>query len=122
MGKKILIVDDERDILDLYAALAKKEGCDVRAASSGEEALAAMKEGDFDLDLLDLFMPGMSGKQVLEAIHSNPRLKNLRVVFLTVADSSTTGRGVIKQFASVEYVQKPLSVHEFVSTLRRLLG
>lgn len=72
MGEKILIVDDDQFIRELYAEVLHGEGYDIQTAVDGEEGLAKIQKGGFDLILLDIMMPKMDGLQVLDAIAKNP--------------------------------------------------
>ena len=74
-GKKIIIVDDETDIVIVLTEFLKKEGFDVTSCSNGEDAIKQVASEDFDLMLLDISMPGMSGIEVLRDLHrSKPAL------------------------------------------------
>ena len=118
MPKRVLIVDDEKDALEMYKGIVKKEGYDVDTASSGKEALAKLAAAHFDLVLLDVYMPGMSGKEVAEAIRSDSRFKNLRIAFLTIAELSTMGEELTRKFAPIGYIQKPVGLKAFQAKLR----
>ncbi len=121
-AKRILIVDDQPDTLDLYKAILAKEGHYVEAASSGAEALSRLESGRFDLVLLDVFMPGMSGDQVAAVIRANPKLRHMKVAFLSIAELATTGKELIAKYSAADYIQKPVALKEFLSKLRRLVG
>lgn len=83
MTKKILLVDDDLYIRDLYAEVLKDENYDVLIASDGEEALAVAKAATPDLILLDIMLPKLDGIQVLSKIKEDPDLKTVPVVMLT---------------------------------------
>ncbi len=83
MAKKILLVDDDLYIRDLYAEVLKDENYDVLIASDGEEALAVATATVPDLILLDIMLPKMDGIQVLTKIRENAALKSVPVVMLT---------------------------------------
>lgn len=70
-GKSILIIEDEHFISELYARALKKEGCEVVIMLSGEDGLRAAIQRNFDLILLDILVPGLSGIQVIEKIRIN---------------------------------------------------
>jgi len=122
MPKRILVVDDSTDTLEMYKAIIAKEGHEVETAHSGRDALSKLNAGPFDLVLLDVFMPGMSGREVAEAIRANPKLKNVKIAFLTIAERSTTGKTLVKDYAPVDYIQKPVALKEFLARLRGLLS
>ncbi|MCH8976265.1 MAG: response regulator, partial [Proteobacteria bacterium] len=78
---RLLVVDDEQDILSLLETLLKKEGYDVETAMSGKEALAKMEVNIPKLVITDLFMDGMNGMQLMESIHNKTPL--LPVIILS---------------------------------------
>jgi CheY-like chemotaxis protein len=81
---KILLVEDEPDLRNLYATLLKSQGYDVKEAENGNSALAQMKEGGFDLVLLDIMLPGIDGLHILKELKDNPPANsNKAVVLLT---------------------------------------
>ncbi len=67
---KILLVDDDAFLRDMYATKFKEEGHDVHAAKSGEEGLEILRDTSFDVVLLDMVMPGLSGREVLEKVRA----------------------------------------------------
>lgn len=84
MAKKILIVDDDLYIRELYEEVLKDAGYDVSTASDGEEGLAKISEGGFDLVLLDVMMPKVDGLGVLQQTSKNPpKTKNGQIILLT---------------------------------------
>jgi len=81
LSYKVLVVDDEAPIRDLFIDLLKKENCTVNSVGTGEEALERIKSEDFDIVLLDIKLPGMSGLETLKQIRV---LKpNLTVIMIT---------------------------------------
>jgi CheY-like chemotaxis protein len=81
---RILVVEDEEFLLDLYMDLLSGGGHEVDKAADGETALAKMKKGGYDLVLLDLIMPKMGGVEVLEKLKAEkPKKENRVVVFMT---------------------------------------
>lgn len=83
MAKKILIVDDDLYIRDLYAEVLKDENFDVGIAENGEEAIRMLSNDHYDLILLDVMLPKVDGIQVLSQIKDNPETKNTAVIMLT---------------------------------------
>lgn len=103
--KAILIIEDNPLLTGLYSAGFKKNGLDVTIVHSGEEGLKMIDETSPDIVLLDLFMPGMDGIQVLEKIRSNPRTKDMKVVVLTINDKGEV-REKAKELGVVDYLLK----------------
>ena len=92
---RILVVDDEPDIVNLARMILEKEGYGVTSASNGVEALKMLEFQNSDLVLLDLVMPGKSGFEVCEIIKSQPKTKNIPVIMFTAL-----GREVDKRLSS----------------------
>ena len=121
MGKRILIADDEPNIVVSLEFLMKQLGHLVRVANTGEDALNAVREFNPDLILLDIMMPRMSGYDLCQRVRENPACSNIKIVML-----SARGReiDVTKGIAvgADAYVTKPFSTKELVATVKRLLG
>jgi CheY-like chemotaxis protein len=81
---KVLIVDDDKFLLNMYSIKFSKSNFDVNAAATGEEALAKMKDGyQPDIILLDIVMPGMDGFEILDSIKKNNIAPNSLIIMLT---------------------------------------
>ncbi|MCK4336163.1 MAG: response regulator [Candidatus Aenigmarchaeota archaeon] len=122
MAKKIMIVDDEESLIELVTAVLEQEGYEVIAAMNGEEALEKLKTVKPDLILLDMMMPGMSGREVCERIRKDPKTKDLKVAFITVAKFSETGRDVLKKMNVLDYITKPFENEDLVVRVKKLVG
>lgn len=83
MNNKILLVEDDSFIREMYQDELKKNGFEVAAYASGEEGLKALEQNQFDLILLDIMLPGINGLETLKQIKINPKTNNLKVVILT---------------------------------------
>ncbi len=81
--KKVLLVEDEKELLDLYVSLLQQDGYDVESASDGELALKKITNNTYDLILLDIILPKMDGLQVLENLKKTDKLPKGKVVLLT---------------------------------------
>ena len=121
MAKKILIVDDEEDLSASIKTVVESAGYEAKTANSGKGALAALQQEHFDLVLLDMLMPDMSGRQVLEKIRADPKLSNQKVAFLTVVKLSGSGEDIVKKLEPVEYFQKPIDITDFRKRLKKIL-
>lgn len=121
MSKKILIVDDEPNIVISLEFLMKKEGFEVAVACDGEEALAKVAEFAPDLVLLDVMMPKKSGYEVCEALRADPAQAALKIVMLTAKGRDTeVAKGLA--LGADAYMTKPFSTRELVDKVRDLLG
>jgi CheY-like chemotaxis protein len=119
--KKVMIVDDEENLIVLVKTLLEQEGYEVITAIDGKECLDKLKTVKPDLILLDMMMPGMSGREVCEKIRGNPKTKNLKVAFLTVARFSETGKGVLKKMNVLDYITKPFDNDDLIRRVKKLL-
>lgn len=121
MKRKILIVDDEPNIVISLEFLMKKEGFEVAVAADGEEALAQVAAFDPDLVLLDIMMPRRSGYEVCEALRADPARAGLIIVMLTAKGrESEVAKGLA--LGADAYVTKPFSTKELVAQVKTLLG
>ncbi len=121
MSKKILIVDDEPNIVISLEFLMKKEGFQIAVAGDGEEALAKVASFAPDLLLLDVMMPKKSGFEVCEALRADPANSALKIVMLTAKGRETeVAKGLA--IGADAYVTKPFSTKDLVVRVKELLG
>jgi len=121
MPKKIMVVDDEENLLELVKTLLEQEGFEVITASSGKECLEKLKKVKPDLILLDVMMPMMTGREVLEKIRENPKTKDLKVVFLTVVRYSEASKVNMKRLKVADYITKPFDNKDLVRRVKKLV-
>ncbi len=105
---RLLAVDDDALNRDMLMRRLDKLGYEVSEAATGREALAKLKDGNFDLVLLDIIMPDLDGFQTLEFIKADPRLKHIPVIMLTALDDVDSTVRCIEAGAE-DYVPKPFS-------------
>jgi DNA-binding response OmpR family regulator len=117
-----MIVDDEPHIVELEKAILESEGFKTITASNGPEALKTLEKAKPDLVILDMMMPGMSGREVCENIRKNPKTKNLKVIFVTVARFSEIGKNSLKEMDVLEYITKPFDNNEFVAKIKKIVS
>jgi two-component system alkaline phosphatase synthesis response regulator PhoP len=118
-GKKILIADDEPDILEVVQYNLVKEGYEVMTAKDGEEALAKAKANHPDLIILDIMMPKKNGVEVCEILRAQPSFENTLIIFLTALnDESSHIKGL--ESGGDDYVSKPVSPKVLISRVNAL--
>jgi two-component system alkaline phosphatase synthesis response regulator PhoP len=117
---KILIVDDEQDIVDLLSVSFKREGFQVISADNGENALELVSTKKPDLVILDLMLPGIQGFEVCKMIRSDPENANLPILILSAKDSEVD-RVVGLEIGADDYITKPFSVGELIARTRAAL-
>lgn len=121
MSHKILIVDDEPNIVISLEFLMKKEGFQIAVAGDGEEALAKVASFAPELLLLDVMMPKKSGFEVCEALRADPANSALKIVMLTAKGRETeVAKGLA--IGADAYVTKPFSTKDLVVRVKELLG
>ncbi|KAI5914419.1 response regulator transcription factor [Thauera sp. 2A1] len=120
MKKKILIADDEQNIVISLEFLMKREGYEVTIANDGEEAVQRIREGRPDLVLLDVMMPRKSGFDVCQEVRADPALASVRIMMLTAKGRDTeVSKGLA--LGADAYMTKPFSTKELVEKVRSLL-
>jgi len=120
MAKRILVVDDEPDILELTRLSLVREGYDVETAATGEEALACLRRGRPDLVVLDLMLPDRPGTDVCRSIRTTPELADVPVIMLT-ARGDEVDRIVGFELGADDYVTKPFSPRELGLRVKAIL-
>ncbi|MFH1701795.1 MAG: response regulator [Candidatus Zixiibacteriota bacterium] len=113
---KLLIVDDEEKFLESIAKRLEMRGFDVRTATRGAQAVEIAREEKFDLALLDLKMPGMDGKQVLEILKKEH--KHIEVIILTGHGSIDSAIESTK-LGAFGYLPKPYELEKLLETLQQ---
>ncbi|QDF97764.1 two-component system response regulator [Azoarcus sp. DD4] len=121
MAKKILIADDEQNIVISLEFLMKREGFDVVVANDGEEAVRRIRAELPDLVLLDVMMPKKSGFEVCQEIKADPALQAVRILMLTAKGRDTeVAKGLA--LGADAYMTKPFSTRDLVARVRSMLG
>ena len=119
MPPTVLVVDDEKDILELLKYNLQKEGYTVLTARNGTEALAKAGTG-VDLVVLDVMMPEMDGWEVCRALRREQSTATIPVVFLTAKDSEVD-EVVGLELGADDYITKPVRVRTFLARIKRAL-
>ena len=120
MAKRILVVDDDENILSLERTILEQKGFDVTAATGGADALKLLAAQVFDLVLLDVMMPEIDGFTVCRKIKEDPRLKDVPVIFLTAKGG---GEALAEGFESgaVMYINKPFTANKLLTIVNTML-
>ena len=122
MNKRIMVVDDEPDILTTIGQMLEINGYSVISASDGKECLQKLSEltKTPDLIVLDIMMPEISGWDVAAKIKEKPEWNNIRIVFLTAkGDTMSVGMG---NLASEDYIVKPFDIIDLKERVEKVLG
>lgn len=121
MSKRVLVVDDEPNIVMSLEFLMRRAGFEVQVARNGKEALAALDGPPPDLLLLDVMMPEFDGYEVCERVRGRPEWNRTKIIMLTAR-----GRDVERErglaLGADAYVTKPFSTRDLVEQVKRMLG
>lgn len=120
MAKRILVVDDDENILNLEKTILEQKGFEVIGAGGGAQALEMLAKQTFDLVLLDVMMPEVDGFTVCRKIKDDPRLKDIPVIFLTAKGG---GEALAEGFESgaVMYINKPFTANKLLTIVNTML-
>jgi DNA-binding response OmpR family regulator len=117
--KRVLVVEDDPDIVELISHYLEGDGFQVEALGDGNDARERLKDGGFDLLILDLQLPGMDGLSLCSALRRDSRTQNLPVIMLT-ARGDESDRIVGLEVGADDYVVKPFSPKELVARARAI--
>jgi CheY-like chemotaxis protein len=117
--KKIMVVDNEPDIVDLTRTVLELGGYNVVTAHSGEECLRILEKVNVDLVLLDIMMPGMSGWDVFNRI--NKKSNNIKVAFMSVLEISDKRKQVLIDEGLADYIMKPFDKDTLLNRIDKIL-
>ncbi|MCU0822821.1 MAG: response regulator [Spirochaetes bacterium] len=120
MKKKIFVIDDEKDILDIIKVNLQNEGYNVLAFTSAEEALKSLQKETPDLIVLDIMMEGMDGYEFCKTIRYDSNFKSIPIIFLSVK-SNELDKILGLELGGDDYLTKPFSVKELISRIKAVL-
>jgi two-component system response regulator VicR len=121
MANKIMVVDDEQDVVDLVKLVLESDGFNVVTAYSGKEALDKIDREMPDLVLLDIMMPQMDGWEVYSRIRANPKTANIPVAMLTAKSQSIDKMIGLHVVKVDDYITKPFGRSELLERVKRIL-
>jgi two-component system OmpR family response regulator/two-component system phosphate regulon response regulator PhoB len=120
MSLKVLIVEDDRDLLELLSYNLSKEGYEVSAVLRGKDAIKTLEEEKPDLIILDVMLPDLDGFRIAQYVKNSEELKEVPIIFLTAKDME---RDKLKGFSigADDYITKPFSMRELLARVRAVL-
>ena len=119
--QRILIVEDEELVRELYSEFLEKKGYDVETAENGQEALDFLSENRPDLILLDINMPKVNGNELLKIIKADDKLRNIPVFIITgIANYKEIGDSIT--LGAIGYIEKSNSLGEVLNNIQMVLG
>jgi len=123
MAKRIMVVDDDLYIRELYEEILKGEGYTVDSAVNGEDAYSKLKQGGYDLILLDIMMPKMDGLGVMDELSKNPpSIKNGPVILLTNLDHDPLIKDAMSKGAVAFIIKADITPPDLLSQVKKYLG
>jgi phosphate regulon transcriptional regulator PhoB len=117
---KILVVDDEPDIVELVSYNLQKEGFLVSSAPDGAEALAKIRKERFDFVILDLMLPDMPGMEICRVLRNDAKTRSLPVIMLT-AKGEEVDKVLGLEVGADDYLTKPFSPRELIARIRAVM-
>lgn len=118
---KILIVEDDRSLLELLRHILESDGHMPVLADNGKAGLQWLKEVRVDLALLDLMLPDMNGMEICAAIKENPRTRGIPVIILTGNDSNNARIKAGTEVSADLFLNKPIEPNDLKSAVRKML-
>jgi len=119
MPKKILVIEDEKDIQELLQLYLKREGYDVHIAKDGETGLRKASQERYDLVLLDLMLPQVDGLEICRNLRSRPQTSDIPIIMIT-AKAEESDRIVGLEMGADDYITKPFSPREVLARVKAI--
>lgn len=121
MGRRVTLIEDERNIIEAIRFILARDGWDVRTHSNGDDAVATVRAQRPDLLILDVMLPGRSGFDILQEIRGDPEMNGLPVLMLT-ARGQERDRDMAERAGASRYMTKPFSNAEVLAAVRELVA
>ena len=115
---RVLVVEDHQDIGDLMRLALSRSLIDATLCRTGEEALTRLTSEDYDLVLLDITLPGMSGLELCRQLKAEPQLQDIPVIFVS-GQNSPENKQEAERLGAVDFIEKPVTLLRFLS---RVMG
>ncbi|MEC4675461.1 MAG: response regulator [Nitrospirota bacterium] len=120
MKPRILVVDDEKDILELVSYNLEKEGFETTSSSNGEDALNLIRRDTFNLIILDLMLPGIQGMDLCRILKSSDATSSVPIIMLT-AKNEEFDKVLGLEMGADDYITKPFSPRELIARVKAVL-
>jgi DNA-binding response OmpR family regulator len=120
MAKKILVIDDELDVLQMVVFILKKNGFAVISATGGQEAIDLAYKEKPDLIILDLWLPDMDGAEVSRRLKADDNLRNIPIILFTASAEMIEDR--VKECNANDYLLKPFEYQELLDKVAKRLN
>jgi DNA-binding response OmpR family regulator len=120
MARKVLVVEDEPNIVESLCFLVRKAGYEVLVARDGQAAIRTLESHHPELILLDVMLPRLDGYEVCRAVRGDPRWKDIHIIMLTAKGRDLDRRKGLDLGAD-DYITKPFSTREIVERVREVM-
>lgn len=117
---RILVVDDDKDLLEVTKALLMRKGFEVEVVSTSEDALQMINEFDPQVILLDVFLSGIDGLDVCKQIKAMPQTRDIPVLIFSAYPR--IAESVIYEYGADDFIAKPFEVNELISKVHSVLS
>ena len=117
---KILLVDDNKTITMMFAEYFKLMGQDVSVSNDGQSALQRIENENFDVILLDLAMPGFSGRDIIDHLYDNGKIRNKTIVFLTAMYITDDDKNYLVDRGAYSVLSKPINPSELLNYVKKI--
>ncbi|QGX98481.1 response regulator [Roseovarius faecimaris] len=121
MTKRVLLIEDEPNIIEAVSFILSRDGWEVKTHSNGHDAIDAARHRDPDLIILDVMLPGRSGFEILQDIRADERLSERPVLMLT-ARGQEKDREMAERYGASRYMTKPFSNADVLAAVRELIA
>lgn len=121
MGNKILIIDDEKDIVEMMKIMLRREGFEILTALNGKSGVIIAKEEIPDIILLDIMMPDVSGFQVCKELKEDPKTRDIPVVIISVKSSEMDITKALEMGAT-DYFKKPFTREVLIGKIKEIIA
>lgn len=122
MAKKIIVIDDDLYIRELYEEILKSEGYDVDTAEDGQKALEKLKNGGYDLILLDIMMPKLDGFEIMTQLCANdPKPQNGPILLLTNLDHAPLIKEGMEKGASAFLIKADITPKDLIEEVKKYI-
>lgn len=120
MSKRILVVEDNMLVQEVYASALQQLDCDIVTADDGHEAMEHAEEERPDLIIMDIMLPGVSGLDLVQKMKADPALKDVPIIVVTTMATAGDAEK-IRAAGADAYLPKPIQVDEFIEAVRKTL-
>jgi len=119
MNRRILVIDDENDILEVLELVLREEGFEVETASNADSIFSKIEEFHPNLILLDVFLGPHDGRKVCSIIKTNNKTRDIPVIMLSAYSSLS---GSIKEVGAEDFIPKPFSIYTLMDHIQRQIS